>query len=94
MEIVGVIMSFLGLTTMLSFMLLIPEGISKESKGLFNICLIGSLLFSLFGVYLIILSKEYEITAIDVYRGNTQLQVNYNIVGNDTIVTDSLVVWK
>lgn len=32
--------------------------------------------------------------AIDVYRGSTELQITYQVVGNDTIPVDSIVIWK
>lgn len=32
--------------------------------------------------------------AIDVYRGNTELKVEYKIVDNDTTSVDSTVVFK
>lgn len=32
--------------------------------------------------------------AIDVYRGNTELQVTYKVQGNDTINIDSTVVFN
>lgn len=32
--------------------------------------------------------------AIDVYKGNTELQLNYTIVNGDTLSIDSTVVFK
>lgn len=32
--------------------------------------------------------------AIDVYRDKTELQINYKVIRNDTIPTDSIVIWK
>lgn len=39
------------------------------------------------------LSKDTP-KAIDVYRGNTELKVEYKIVDNDTTSVDSTVVFK
>ena len=44
----------------------------------------------LFGVQLTVKYPE----AIDVYRGNTVLKINCDIIGNDTIVNDSTVIFK
>lgn len=32
--------------------------------------------------------------AIEVYRNNTDLQINYKVINNDTIITDSVVIFK
>lgn len=33
-------------------------------------------------------------SAIDVYRGRTDIQITYKVVNNDTVDIDSTVVWK
>lgn len=38
--------------------------------------------------------KDPEPKAIDVYRDRTELQINYKSIKNDTIPTDSIVIWK
>ncbi len=40
------------------------------------------------------LSEHNKPKAIDVYRDKTDLKVIYEVVNNDTIVTDSIVVFK
>lgn len=35
-----------------------------------------------------------EPTALDVYKNKTELKVKYEVVNNDTIITDSVVVFK
>lgn len=59
--------------------------------------LLQGLMFIILGIITIWFSSKdeptKEITPLDVYRGNTELQVNYKIVGNDTIITDSIVIW-
>ena len=32
--------------------------------------------------------------AIDVYRGNTELQINQKVVNNTVVSQDSIVVWR
>lgn len=35
-----------------------------------------------------------EPTALDVYKNKTELKVKYEVINNDTIITDSVVVFK
>ena len=41
------------------------------------------------------IEKEYkQPSAIDVYRGNTDLDITYTIKNNDTISVDTLIIFK
>lgn len=53
----------------------------------FVVCLVLSIIF-------LCRNNEKLPEAIDVYRNKTELQINYKIVGNDTIITDSVVIYK
>lgn len=41
-----------------------------------------------------IIALENKPKAIDVYRDKTELRYNYQVTGNDTVITDSVVVFK
>jgi hypothetical protein len=45
---------------------------------------------SLITITIIVYTYENEIKPIDVYRGNTTLEITYR----DNIIIDSIVVWK
>lgn len=47
-----------------------------------------------FGLFLSELEHNSQPSAIDVYQNKTELQYNYQIVGNDTTITDSIVIFK
>lgn len=65
-----------------------------------NLCktistILATVLLAFAGVLLI--KKEYIIdspTALDVYRGNTNLQINVKRINGKVVPTDSIVVWK
>lgn len=93
MEIFGALLIFLGIITGIStFITLVIED-SLETPGKYIILFIISLLLILVGCAIIREREPKEITPLDVYRGNTELQINYKIVSNDTITTDSIVIW-
>lgn len=45
---------------------------------------------ALFGAFLVIIAVKSEPTALDVYRGNTTLEITYR----DSVAVDSVVVYK
>lgn len=89
---IGIIALLLGLGLVVAALVLVKECGFENTA----IPLIFGLILMFIGISAIrnYSPSEPEPEAIDVYRGNTELQVNYKIVGNDTIITDSIVVWK
>lgn len=49
---------------------------------------------TLIGLGIAILVTPEKPSALDVYRDKTELQVNYKVIRNDTVPTDSIVIWK
>lgn len=80
------------------FGVLIPYNLLKgeskvsESKfvSVYGAIIVGSLLVFALGLCVGLKGPQ----AIDVYRGNTELQVTYKVQGNDTINIDSTVVFN
>jgi hypothetical protein len=61
----------------------------KENRFFAGHCCMFLLLMAIFlGVK--IFSNEKELTPLEVYRGNTTLEITYR----DSIAIDSVVVWK
>lgn len=92
MEIFGALCLFIGIVLGISSFIVIL--IDKSCKH--GICCVILFIISLSLAIIgsIILESTKKITPLDVYRGNTELQVNYKVINNDTIVTDSIVIWK
>lgn len=96
METLGIILLFIGAILVFgTFMVSTVDNPFKRGNQ-YIILFIISLLLLIIGNTIYQLSKKpvKGITPLDVYRGNTELQVNYKVINNDTIVTDSIVVWK
>ena len=72
--IIFLILSFIGL-------IIFSIKNKTEGVGIFGIS---------FGMFLIITLYHEEIKPIDVYRGNTTLEITYK----DGVAIDSVVVWK
>lgn len=82
--IVGLVCGILLAIVVFSFAL---ADLTTDGANLTNIAaIIGAILYVMsFFIYVI------QPKAIDVYRGNTMLEITYN---TDTIPTDTIVVWK
>ena len=65
-----------------------------DNEGVFLRVIFGSIT-ALLGVAMIIPSSEEPTPkALDVYRGNTELQIESKLVNGEVVSTDSIVVWK
>lgn len=91
MLVIGIILIILSILTAI--------GIAMDhvgNKGSFFRCVFGSMLSvvaTITGIIMIIDSCMSP-TALDVYRGNTKLQIEQKVVNNEVISSDSTVVWK
>lgn len=94
MEIFGALLIFLGVLIGISTFVTLVTNDSLETPSGYIILFIISLLLIFGGCIIIRETEPKEITPLDVYRGDTELQINYKIVGNDTVTADSIVIWR
>lgn len=77
-------------------LLLATRIVLKEhgENGLLLLIMYISVFALAFGIFISINAEMYEPKAIDVYRGRTELKIEYTVVGNNTLAGDSIVVFK
>lgn len=68
--------------------------IQKIVNILYALVLIILMSILIFIAVLIFIEVRNRPEAIDVYRGRTELQITYKVVGTDTLKRDTLVVWR
>lgn len=80
---------FLGcLGAIILFIGVIMEFCDSDNGNLFITCILAFVLF--IAIAIIAYATDYKPTAIDVYRGNTTLEITYR----DSIPIDTVVVYK
>lgn len=84
--IIGIVLFGIGLLCILR--------ISYKSKSKLSEGAMLFVMLLLLGVILIIEGTDTSPSLIDVYRGKTDLQITYKVVGADTLQRDTLVVWR
>ena len=73
----------------------IENKFGKDCRNSFDIGVMSGLLSAVIIAipFLIIIDKATP-SAIDVYRNNTELKIQHVIENNDTIQSDTTVIWK
>lgn len=76
-------------------MLFNEYNVKRDARETIQCAAIAACLLCLFGgmVFHIVITGDKP-TAIDVYQGKTEIQVDYHIRNNDTIYSDTTVVFK
>ena len=73
----------------------IENKFGKDCSNSFTIGVISGLIFtSIIAITFAIIVDKTTPSAIDVYRNNTELKIQHVIENNDTIQSDTTVIWK